>query len=53
MEPRKRLGEVLLQMGLVTPEKIEEARDTTAWGAVKEGRVRPVEGALSELRSKR
>ncbi len=25
MEPRKRLGEILLQMGLVTPEKIEEA----------------------------
>jgi len=25
VEPRKRLGEILLQMGLVTPEKIEEA----------------------------
>ena len=25
MEPRKRLGEILLHMGLVTPEKIEEA----------------------------
>ena len=25
MEPRKRLGEILLQMGSVTPEKIEEA----------------------------
>ncbi|MDH3265128.1 MAG: ATPase, T2SS/T4P/T4SS family, partial [Paracoccaceae bacterium] len=25
MEPRKRLGEILLQMGLVTPEKIEDA----------------------------
>ncbi len=25
LEPRKRLGEILLQMGLVTPEKIEDA----------------------------
>jgi len=25
VEPRKRLGEILLQMGLVTPEKIEDA----------------------------
>jgi type IV pilus assembly protein PilB len=25
VEPRKRLGEILLQMGIVTPEKIEEA----------------------------